>query len=178
MGHAAPVIRARACSWGLATVLLAVSTLAHAQWQTVTGSPPGAREDVQIARVSNRSGDTLSVFVDADDTVRAQFDVADVLTPLDPQTCPTYLVDDGAPKAARFGPDRCLVAGGRAIFALGVVALDAIASDALLNLMNGTVVTIRYHTDGVGYRDAQFSLRGSKQALNAAIGSGVRVVSQ
>ena len=53
---------------------------------------------------------------------------------------------------------------------------DAIASGTLLELMNGTSLTLRYHLGGLGYREAEFSLRGSKQALNAALGERVRVL--
>ncbi len=154
------------------------SPAAWAQWEIVTGSPLGAGGEVPIARVSNDGGDRLSVFLDAESTLRAQFEVSDQLVTLDTATCPTYLVDDGTPQAVRFGADRCMVAGSTAIFALGAVNGDAIASGTLLELMNGTSLTLRYHLGGLGYREAEFSLRGSKQALNAALGERVRVLTE
>ena len=154
----------------------AAPSTAAAQWEIATGSPLGARGEVQIARVSNSGGDSLSVFLDAESTLRAQFEVSDRLAALDTATCPTYLVDAGEPQVARFGADRCLVAGSSAIFALGAVDGDVIDSEALLELMNGTLMTVRYHLGGLGYREAEFSLRGSKQALNNAIGGSIRIV--
>ena len=154
----------------------ATPALALAQWEIVTGSPLGAGGEVQIARVSNNDGDQLSVFLDADSMLRAQFEISDRLTTLDTSTCPTYLVDGGTPRVVRFGEERCMVAGSIAIFALGAVNGDAIASGTLLELMNGTSLTLRYHLGGIGYRETRFSLRGSKQALNAAIGEQVQVV--
>ena len=156
----------------LAIALLAASPAGSAAADWTFADDGGT----QVASVRSDAGDALRVFVDPEAIVRVEFTAGTPLGALHPGSCPSYAVDDGPPQAARLGTERCRVEGRSAIFALGVVSGDAIASDALLDLMNGSELTVRYRLDGLGYHEARLSLRGSKQAVNAAIGQGVTVV--
>ena len=58
---------------------------------------------------------------------------------------------------------------------LGDIVDDLIISLPLHRLMNGNQVAFRFVTSTGEYREAVFSLSGSKQVLTRALGSSVRV---
>ncbi|MND05726.1 hypothetical protein D3C83_266940 [compost metagenome] len=51
-------------------------------------------------------------------------------------------------------------------------------SARLLQIMNGSLMTFRFRLHGGDYRDAEFSLAGSKRSLSAAIGADVAVTAR
>jgi hypothetical protein len=154
------------------------SGVAHAQWRVSEEAPSELEDQVEVAQVVNNEADAMRVFLDADGLVRAKFTLGAALDKLDARTCPTYLIDDERPQVTAFDAARCRMEPGAVTFTLGRVVGDTVASESLLGLMKGTELRVRFHVEGTGYRQSRFSLRGSKQALNAAIGRGVRVVGE
>ena len=64
------------------------------------------------------------------------------------------------------------------MFTLGRVEGRELRSVPVMELMNGTRLSFIYRAKQAGYRETEFTLRGSKQALNTALGPGVRVVEE
>ncbi len=167
-------VTSRFCSL-LATVAL-LSPSASAEWRVyppATGSQPGTGE---VATVTNASGHSLRVYRDGDGFVYGEFVLRRGLHALARTTCPSYQIDLKRPVALRYERDWCEVSDHSARFRLGRAEGDRVESKALIGLMNGTRLRFRFHLTGLGYQETEFSLRGSKQALNQAMGTGVRVV--
>lgn len=158
---------------------LALAGAAHGQWQVEDGPAAGDIEAESVqATATNSGGYRFTVFRDAGGVVRASFRLRPGLDRLDTHVCPTFFVDDSPPRVARFDGETCRAQARAVSFPLGRVEESEIRSDALLNLMNGSRLFVRFRLEGVGYGETEFSLRGSKQTLNRAIGNGVIVVAQ
>ena len=156
--------------------LASVSTPAIAQWRAVSERPAGADPKLFIAVIENVAGYALHVFRDSNDTIRAIFALREGFGSLAQSSCPTYVIDHETPQVARFESERCRLDARRAHFSLGRVDRHEVRSNGLLMLMNGSRLLFRFHLTGLGYQEALFTLRGSKQALNLAIGTEVAVV--
>jgi hypothetical protein len=159
--------------------LLILPPATAAQWEITQETLPPDTEQTVVALVQNSQGARLRVFRDGAGTVMGLFTPRPGLLTV-AKGCPTYVVDD-QPPVALADPDvadSCVVDGGGARFLIGEPQRDEIRSSLLLALMNGSRVRVLYHVSGVGYREAAFTLRASKQAVHAVIGDGVIVVDQ
>lgn len=145
-------------------------------WEVVKESLSAVEATKDVARVENDEGHMLKIYRDGNDVVHGDFYLKPGLAVMDDRSCPTYRIDGQDPFLARFGGESCRMQARAAVFTLGRVEGTELRSVPVMELMNGTRLKFIYHTKQAGYRETEFTLRGSKQALNAALGPGVRVV--
>ena len=161
----------------LAAALALAAGSAGARWSVATETPEGAAAGVGVARVENAAGHSFRIYRDGDGVVRAMLRIdGGRLEAFDPDRCPTLQVDGGVPVVPPTGGTRCLLDATRARFSLGRVEGGRIVvSDTLLELMNGSRLIFRYRTRIGDYRETEFTLLGSMQAVSDSLGAGVRV---
>ncbi|MCP5156757.1 MAG: hypothetical protein H6983_21455 [Ectothiorhodospiraceae bacterium] len=121
----------------------------------------------------NDHGMALTVKRAPDGAIWGELDTESALEQPHPESCPSLGIDAEPLEAMGAGEDGCQVDGARVRFLLGRVTDAAVRSRALVGLANGSRVVLVYHVEGLGYREAWFTLRNSKQALSAAIGAPV-----
>ena len=149
--------------------------LAAAQWNVEVEPVAAGEPDRRIAVGRNRQGDRLRISRTGEDVVQAVFSLRPGLSTL-ARGCPSYRVDDQAPRALVVDAGALCEPDGRSVtFSLGKLADGRIDSEALLELMNGSRIRFIYHLQGAGYDQAAFSLAGSKQAIIDVLGDDVRV---
>lgn len=164
--------------WGLAAVFgfqIAGVSPAHADWETVVDFAGGDGVHTYIARVASPTGEILDIYRDSEGVMRGIFSLGDDNRQLEEQSCPTVRVDSQPPRALRESDGPCRVESSKSHFVLGVINDGVVASTLLTQLMNGSKILAWYHVKDRGYREAEFSLRGSMQALMEAMGAGVEV---
>jgi hypothetical protein len=155
----------------LGTALLACP--AAAQWNTATdytGTSPR-----NTATVRNENGAQVDLWLDEDARLRLVFSLPRGLVALAPDLCPTFQVDD-RPSEDLSGPEHaCSARGGEATLTLAQAREQQVRSATLLELMNGSSLTVRYRLEHAGYGAAEFTLKRSKQALYDVLGEGYEV---
>ena len=165
--------------WALvALALLALSPApATAQWRTE--SVPVGEDGAQVstATVENESGYRFRVYRSGESLVRGQFTIPEGFERLSSATCPTWHVD------ARFftstaARDTCRMGHWHADFVIAEIEGNRVYSTELDRVMRGRQLVFRYRVEGAGYREATFSLRGSKRRVQAVVGERVRVVAR
>lgn len=160
----------------LAALLLAIP--ASAQWALVNQRLEGAATESTLARIVNGTGHTLELYRDGAGAIRARFTLpAGLLTFADGQ-CPTLQVDRWTPLNRSVNDAACLASPTWAEYIVGFVLEQKVQSARLLQIMNGNMLTFRYRLAGGDYREADFSLAGSKRSLSAAIGADVVVTAR
>jgi hypothetical protein len=164
--------RTGACLAALLGVALA-SPAALSQW--VSARDEGQEGPGPMAWVRNEDGARLRIWVDAESQVHAAFTLPRGLLALDPAGCPSLQVDQLPMQDLAAPEHECSVENARAKVVLARASDGHVDSPTLLNLMNGTRLTVRYRLIRGGYGTADFSLRGSKQALTDALGEEVQV---
>jgi len=143
---------------------------AAAQWTTVT-----AEGKTPQATVRNDEGAEVQIRVDDEGWVHAVFRLPAGLARLDPAGCPTFQIDDRLPENLATEAHACRVSGASSEVVLAEVLERSVRSHTLLELMNGSRLTVRYRLLRGGYGGTRFTLRHSKQALSDALGEGVQV---
>lgn len=154
------------------------SASAAAQWQVYNVGADAGQGVGDVAAVTNANGDSLRVYRGEEGFVYGEFVLREGFHTLARSTCPTYQIDLKRPVALRSGRDGCEVSERSARFVLGLTEGGHVESAALRGLMDGTRLRFRFHLTGLGYRETEFSLRGSKHALNRAIGTDASVVKE
>ena len=161
-----------------ATSALLLPLAAAAEWAVVGQRLESTRTDAVTARIRNATGQTLEFYRDAVGAIRARFTLGDGLTKLEQGQCPTLQVDRWASMNRSINDAPCLATNRWAEYVIGYVVEKKVQSGRLLQIMNGNLLTFRFRLNGGDYRDAQFSLAGSKRSLSAAIGVDVVVTAR
>jgi len=158
--------------------LFMLSTTVHAQWSTVLAVDADTGDSVKHtkAQVIGDRGGQLQIFLSADKQLIAEFTLGKGLLSLDSNTCPTLQVDKTAPENFNEPRHQCEINGALARFILSTDKQGKLVSKTFLELMNGSRLRIRYRLQGTGYGQQEFSLKGSKQSLQATLTKGVEVV--
>ncbi|MBI1733205.1 MAG: hypothetical protein HYR49_10640 [Gammaproteobacteria bacterium] len=151
---------------------------ARAQWAVVTERLEGTQSEATIARIHNSTGHALEFYRDGAGAIRARFSLNAGITTLAKGSCPTLQVDRWSPMNRSVNDAACLATPRWAEYVLGHVTDRQVKSERLLQIMNGSLLTFRFRLDGGDYRDAQFSLAGSKRSLSAALGTDVVVTAR
>lgn len=152
----------------LTAALVVVTGHAVAQWRVVPEVPDGTASPVNIAVVDNESGHSLRIYRDDEFNVRGTFKIRGGFDTIHQNGCPTYRVDERPPVRVSFADGRCLLEPKRAHFTVGKIGESS--NRELRRFMNGSDIVFRYRLANGGYRETTFTLRGSKYALNTAIG--------
>jgi len=154
----------------LALAALAAPWPAAAQWTTVTGDgePPQAA-------VRNDEGAEVRIRLVDERRVHATYRLPAGLARLDPAGCPTFQIDRRVPENLATEAHECRVSGAGSDAVLAEIVNGRVESPTLLELMNGSELTVRYRLLHAGYGASRFTLRHSKQALSDALGAGVEV---
>ncbi|MGR8918366.1 MAG: hypothetical protein ACU85V_02015 [Gammaproteobacteria bacterium] len=88
-----------------------------------------------------------------------------------PSSCPTFQVDQRKPLHYFALGEDCTVDGRSARFVVATLPGGPVTSLVLYRLLNGGAVSFRYASRDGGYHESRFTLRGSKQALEGALGA-------
>ena len=128
-----------------------------------------------VASVSNERGQQLELFVDDLDVIFLRITLGQGFETFATSSCPTFQIDNRKPMH-HFdpGPD-CAVASKNVTFALGEIVDQGIRSLVVHRLLNGNAVTFRYTESNGQYRQAEFSLSRSKQAMRKLLGYPLKV---
>jgi hypothetical protein len=161
-----------------AAVALLLPLAAPAQWAVVGQRLEGTQAEAVTARIRNSTGQTLEFYRDGVGAIRARFTLSDGLTQLEKGHCPTLQVDRWASMNRSVNDAACLATYQWAEYVVGYVVDGKVQSARLLQIMNGNLLTFRFRLNGGDYRDAAFSLAGSKRSLTAAIGANVAVTAR
>ncbi len=163
----------------IATVtLLLMSSMASAQWAVVNQRLEGTQAEAVTARIKNSSGQTLEFYRDGVGALRARFTLGGGLAGFDKGHCPTLQVDRWAPTNRSANDAACLATSQWVEYVIAYIVEQKAQSAPLVQIMNGSMLTFRYRLAGGDYRDAAFSLAGSKRSLTAAIGANVAVTAR
>ena len=156
-------------------LILSPSTFA-AEWNVSTHQDENVDKITSVAYTLNESGYTLEIYRDSVNAIRNRFTMTKGLLRLSDKTCPTYQIDRGPPKNRSINDAPCISSNQWAEYIMGYVNNDVIASSLLMALMNGVTITYRFRLASGDYREAKFSLLGSKRALTTALGDNITVV--
>jgi hypothetical protein len=146
-----------------------------AEWKIVMHNDMDTNTITSIAIIKNENGETLEIYKDSVNAVRARFTLSRNLLQFPDNFCPTFQIDSGEPTNRSVNDAPCLSAKTWAEFILGYVENGNISSSAVVDLMNGVGLRFRFMLENGDYRETLFSLRGSKRAMSAALGTGVSV---
>jgi hypothetical protein len=164
-------------SAGLLIGTCIAATAAQGQWVVATLQTSPAAPPLQVARTTNAAGYTLELYKDNGDTIRSRFTLAEGLTQLAENSCPTFQIDNGKPRNRSIDDAPCIAQPLWAEFILGQVKDGRVASPILMSLMNGITITYRFMLANGDYRETRFSLTGSKWNMQSAFGQNVTVTS-
>jgi len=162
----------------LATCALLLPLATQAQWDVVNQRLAGSQAETVTARIHNSTGQTLELYRDGVGAIRARFTLNEGLTELEQGQCPTMQVDRWASMNRSVNDAACLATKQWVEYVVGYVVDRKVQSARLLQIMNGSLLTFRFRLNGGDYRDAEFSLAGSKRSLSAAIGADVVVTAR
>lgn len=161
-------------------LLLAAPGLVGAQgdangWQTVYRSPVDGTPARDMAVVVSQEGHSVTIYRGAGDIVRGIFRLGDAEQSIEDDSCPSVRIDRLPPHALIHLGEPCEVFNPEVHFTLGVIEDGRLQSTVLWQLMNGSGFRIWYHLKDGGYREAEFSLKRSMNALVGAVGAEVEV---
>jgi len=145
----------------------------YAQWTDV-GSERAATEREAVVRSENTA--EIRIWLDDTQALRMQFKLTPGLVAFAPQGCITIQVDDHEMLDLSAPAYECSADGASVELLLTQVEDNQLDSPLLLDLMNGRRVQLRYRLSHAGYQSAQFSLRGSKQALIDSLGEDIEII--
>lgn len=158
-----------------AVLTMSAAMPVRAQWTDV-GSTRAATEREAVVRSDDAA--ELRIWLDTSQALRAQFKLAPGLVAFAPQGCVTIQVDDQAMQDLSAPEYRCQADGASVEMFLTQMENKQISSPMLIDLMDGRRVILRYRLSHAGYGTAQFSLKGSKQALREALGESITIVGE
>ncbi len=153
-------------------LMVALPILAGAQWHVTESGTTGSDVVASVASVDDPAGNSLRVRRDGNGNLVAEVVLAPGLDAF--ASCPTLLIDSRPPVVVSDPGGACRLAARSARFTLGRVIDAEVVSPITLALMNGKQLRFLVRLREGGYRRIDFSLRGSKQALVAAL-DGIRV---
>jgi len=152
-----------------------MAATAAAEWNIITHNDLDTNTTTSIAIIKNDSGHTLEIYKDSVEAVRARFTLNQELIRFPDNFCPTFQIDNGKPTNRSLNDAPCLSGRTWAEFILGYIENTQIRSPAIAGLMNGVGLRFRFLLENGDYRETLFSLRGSKRAMSAALGTSVSV---
>jgi len=160
-------------------MLLAVTTVAlpvYALWSVEEQSDEVIGANLPVAVAKGDNGHRLDIYRDTDGAVIGRFYIPGKLSNFSGEHCPTFQVDSKKPVRQSIDEKPCIHELQQVEFTLGYVDDEnQLVSIIIHRITNGDTLYFRYQLDDGGYQEASFSLSGSKQAINKAIGPEVAV---
>ena len=167
---------------GSLVLSLALSSCVAAQtadrWAAAETRVEGRGASSAVAAVRAASGETLRVYKDRNRLLHMSLRLRDGFEQMDTRVCPSIQFDAGDADATSTSTTRCEVDVRGARFSLGRVESGRVRSALLHELMTRTRITLRVKLRSLGYREIQFTLHRSMQAMAAVLGQGVQVITE
>ncbi|MFT4564044.1 MAG: hypothetical protein ACI9BW_003806 [Gammaproteobacteria bacterium] len=148
------------------------SSTVFATWSVSEGDDAGS---VVTAYSENSGRQRTEIFLDDRNSVYLRLQLGAGFETLARSSCPTFQIDNRVPLHHYEAGTQCTIEAKAATITLGRISDKAIHSLVLHRFMNGNNVTFRYTIENGQYRQAEFSLRNSKQALKRAIGADTQI---
>lgn len=159
---------------GLALVLASLPL--QANWLVDVGVPeaPGAVRGA--AQSSSIDGDLISVYRVEDGSVRMRLDLRPGLLRMTTGACPSFRIDQDPAFSRGLGAQGCQGGARDREIPIARVERNRVDSPVLSRLLSGSAVYCVIPIEGAGYLEAEFSLRGSGEALREVLGPEVRLI--
>ena len=149
---------------------------AAAQWSTISHKQDeGTSPRTTVAYTINSEGYSLEIYVDKVKAVRSRFSLPEGLLSFPDKFCPSYRIDRGNPVNRSMNDAPCISSSQWVEYIVGHADDNKVSSSTLLALMNGNSITFLFRLANNDYRQASFSLQGSKRAIISAFGENVSV---
>ena len=129
-----------------------------------------------VAYAQSANGERVEIFLGDGSVVYLRLQLGAGFETFSESNCPTFQIDDRKPMHHFDVGYRCAVVAKRATYLLGPIVDQEITSLVLHRFMNGNQVSFRYTVKNGQYRQSNFSLGSSKQALTRALGSDTRIL--
>lgn len=147
-----------------------VSRSALAAWDITTRMDEIFGYEIKRAFVENDNSARLEVLRTNDDAILIEISIKGGFDKFTKTRCPSIQIDKL--QLIHHISDRasCRMAARTAYIRIAQIDGDSIDSPLFFGLLNGSRIYVRYLTGNGDYREAVFSLRGSKKAIMDAIG--------
>ena len=129
-----------------------------------------------VASAESANGERVEIFLGDRNIVYLHLQLGAGFETFFESNCPTFQIDDRKPMHYFEVGYRCVIVAKRATYLLGRIIDQEITSLVLHRFMNGNRVSFRYSVKNGQYRQTNFSLGSSKQALTRALGSDTRIL--
>ena len=156
-------------------VLLSCFCFSPAPFAAWTVSKADSTGSMATAYIENSARQRTEIFLDERNFVYIRLRLSAGFETLATSSCPTFQIDNRLPLYHYALGDKCAIDNKTATITLGQISDKAINSLVLHRFMNGNLVSFRYTIENGQYREAEFSLRNSKQALKGAIGADTKI---
>jgi len=150
-------------------VLLTAMQAAPAAWEN-TDPDTG-----NVAYIGDEQGQQIALLVDDRNLIFLRMQLSQGFEAFGASNCPTFQIDARKPMHHFEVGDLCSISPKEAIFSLGHIVDRRIKSLILHRIMNGNAITFRYTISNGQYREARFSLSGSKQSMRRMLGYNLQV---
>ena len=162
----------------LLSVSVPIQLLAQSQWNVMSHTDTDSGVQTRIATIENEEGYKLEIYRDANDVVRSRFSIRNSYDLIAVKQCPTSQVDERVLSNRSINDATCILQPRWAEYVIGYITDDRVLSLPLHNLMNGNVIYYRFLLKNGTYGETSFSLSGSKDILNTALGKNLVVTTK
>ena len=163
-------------------ILLNVSLLAQlqaqTQWNIMAHTDTDSGLQTLVATIENEEGYKLEIYRDANDVIRSRFNIRNSYDLIAVKQCPTSQVDERVLSNRSINDAPCISQPRWAEYVIGYITDDKVLSLPLHNLMNGNVIYYRFLLKNGSYAETFFSLYGSKEILNTALGKNLVITTK
>lgn len=162
----------------LLNVSLPAQLQAQTQWNIMSHTDTDSGLQTLVATIENEEGYKLEIYRDANDVIRSRFNIRNSYDLIAVKQCPTSQVDERVLSNRSINDAPCISQPRWAEYVIGYITDDKVLSLPLHNLMNGNVIYYRFLLKNGSYAETSFSLYGSKEILNTALGKNLVVTTK
>ena len=162
----------------LLNVSLPAQLQAQTQWNIMSHTDTDSSLQTLVATIENEEGYKLEIYRDANDVIRSRFNIRNSYDLIAVKQCPTSQVDERVLSNRSINDAPCISQPRWAEYVIGYIIDDKVLSLPLHNLMNGNVIYYRFLLKNRSYAETSFSLYGSKEILNTALGKNLVITTK
>jgi len=162
----------------LLNVSLPAQLQAQTQWNIMSHTDTDSGLQTLVATIENEEGYKLEIYRDANDVIRSRFNIRNSYDLIAVKQCPTSQVDERVLSNRSINDAPCISQPRWAEYVIGYITDDKVLSLPLHNLMNGNVIYYRFLLKNGSYAETFFSLYGSKEILNTALGKNLVITTK